>query len=96
MYVELDRNRVLLSADLAAYVFKRNFFQRPQKERHCVSCRHVATCLQDMLQKDVSIVTSEESHFAGLSRHFLISNECLRFISLSRLCAHEFGLLTSN
>jgi hypothetical protein len=83
---------VLLS--LAAYVFKRNFFQGPQNKRHCVSCRHVATCLQDMLQKHLSFVTSEEMHFLVRSRHFFVLKECLRSSNLSQHSERIYGLST--
>ncbi len=61
---------------LAAYFFKRNFFQRPQNERHYMSWRHVATCLQDMSRNYPSFVASKEGHFFVLSQHFFGLKEC--------------------
>ncbi len=80
---------------LAAYFFKKNFFHRPQNERHCVSCRHVATCLRDMSRKHVSYVTSEERHFVGLRRHYFGLKKCRGISSLSQMRARRFELTTS-
>ena len=77
---------------LAAYFFKRNFFQRPQNKRHCVSCRHVVTCLEDMSRKHV---TSEGSHFFVLSRHYFGLKEYLGTSSLSQRWARRCRLTTS-
>ncbi len=82
-------------AILAAYVFKRNFFQRPQNERHCVSCRHVATCLQDMSRKHLSFVTSEGRHFLMLTRHFFVLKKCLPCSTLSQRGSRRCGVSPS-
>ncbi len=88
-----EDNKICIKVALAAYVFKRSFFQRPQNERHYMSCRHVTTCLQDMSQKDVSFVTSGEIHFFVLTQHFFGMKECLCTSGLSQWIALRFGLL---